>query len=44
MFQDKNVYGGYFLYHLNEGDTPLVTLGFVVSVFYEEVLELHKKM
>ena len=31
--QDKNVYGGYFLYHLNEGDAPLVTLGFVVSIF-----------
>lgn len=29
----KNVYGGSFLYHLNE-DTPLVAVGFVVGLDY----------
>lgn len=28
--QDKDTYGGSFLYHLNE-DSPLVAVGFVVS-------------
>ena len=32
---DKNVYGGSFLYHLNEGDTPLIAVGFVVGLDYQ---------
>ena len=28
---DKHVYGGSFLYHLNEGETPLISVGFVVN-------------
>ena len=31
VLQDKDTYGGSFLYHLNE-DSPLVAVGFVVSV------------
>jgi len=31
LVQDKDTYGGSFLYHLNE-DSPLVAVGFVVSV------------
>jgi electron-transferring-flavoprotein dehydrogenase len=31
--QDKNTYGGSFLYHLNES-TPLVAVGFVVGLDY----------
>ena len=30
VLQDKDTYGGSFLYHLNE-DSPLVAVGFVVS-------------
>ena len=29
--QTKDVYGGSFMYHLSEGDTPLIAVGFVVS-------------
>ncbi|XP_033211343.1 electron transfer flavoprotein-ubiquinone oxidoreductase, mitochondrial [Belonocnema kinseyi] len=31
---DKNTYGGSFLYHLNE-DTPLIAIGFVVGLDYQ---------
>jgi len=33
FFQDKNTYGGSFVYHLNES-TPLVAVGFVVGLDY----------
>ena len=32
-FQDKNTYGGSFLYHLGDSENPLVTAGFVVNTF-----------
>ena len=31
---DRRTYGGSFLYHLGEGDTPLVAVGFVVGLDY----------
>jgi len=31
---DPSTYGGSFLYHLNEGDTPLIAVGFVVGLDY----------
>jgi electron-transferring-flavoprotein dehydrogenase len=33
LHQDKNTYGGSFLYHLNE-PTPLVAVGFVLALDY----------
>lgn len=33
IFQDKNTYGGSFLYHLNES-SPLIAVGFVIGLDY----------
>ncbi len=33
IFQSKDVYGGSFMYHLDEG-SPLVALGFVIGLDY----------
>ena len=30
----KNVYGGSFLYHLDEGDVPMIAVGFVIGLDY----------
>ena len=32
--QTNKMYAGSFMYHLNEGDTPLVAIGYVVSILY----------
>lgn len=32
--QTKDVYGGTFMYHLGEGDAPLVTVGCVIGLDY----------
>ncbi|XP_055339945.1 electron transfer flavoprotein-ubiquinone oxidoreductase, mitochondrial-like [Paramacrobiotus metropolitanus] len=32
---DRHTYGGTFMYHMNEGSTPLVTLGLVVGLDYQ---------
>ena len=37
--QDKDTYGGSFLYHLQEG-TPLVAVGFVVGISFTFNTEL----
>lgn len=31
---DRNTYGGSFIYHLNEGDVPLIAVGFVIGLDY----------
>ena len=33
LAQDKNTYGGSFLYHLKE-DTPIIAVGFVIGLDY----------
>lgn len=40
--QSKDVYGGSFTYHLNEGDTPLVAVGFVVSLKIKKLWSMRK--
>ncbi|XP_065884977.1 electron transfer flavoprotein-ubiquinone oxidoreductase, mitochondrial-like isoform X2 [Dysidea avara] len=31
---ERSVYGGSFLYHLSEGETPLISVGFVIGLDY----------
>ena len=35
LFQPKDQYGGSFLYHIDDGGQPLVSVGFVVALDYK---------
>ena len=34
LLQDLRTYSGTFLYHLNEGDAPLISVGMVIGLDY----------